>query len=386
MIDASSVVGPRTGIGHYTAQLLGALGRQWPEDWPPARLLVNSPRHDLPPDDPWIGRDCFQIVRRRIPGRLLLRAWQYLHWPPIEQLAGGVADVVHAPASYIPPVRRARRIVTVHDLYFHRATDDVEPYGGKYFLQTFAHGLPRMDRIVAVSQFTRDEAVRTYGIDPDRIAVIHHGVDRERFHARPMDEDVGQVAALGVQAPYLLCVATLEPRKNLPSLIDAYGRLRQMPRGSGTESPRLVIAGARAQAAEALERQVDAAGLRDAVVLTGYVPDATLPALYRQAAGFVLPSLEEGFGMPALEAMACGCPMALARVGALPEVADDAALLFDPRDIEAMVRALHRLLTESDLRERLRVAGLRRAAQYTWSAAARATLEVYRDVFLSRNC
>jgi glycosyltransferase involved in cell wall biosynthesis len=377
-IDASSVVGPRSGIGHATARLLTALARLWPEDWPAARVLINSPRHPLPTGDPWLHEPCFQIRHTRIPGRLLLRGWQYLHWPTMERLVGPVG-LIHAPASYIPPEGRGiPRIVTVHDLYFHQAPHHVDPYGGKYFFQTFGRKLPRVDQIIAVSRFTRDELTQLYPIDPARITVIGWGVDHDRFDDRPGPDDRQHLDRLGIERPYILSVATVEPRKNLDGLIEAYARVGRLLRATHQKLPRLVITGQAASGSAALTQAVERAQLSDVVTLTGYLPDPVLPALYRQALGCTLPSFHEGFGMPVLEAMACGCPTALARSGALPEIAGEAALYFDPRDPESMARELTRLITEPHLRDSLRHSGQERSAEFTWERTARATLDLYR--------
>jgi len=378
-IDASSVVGLRTGIGHATAELLSALGDCWPGDWPPARVWVNSPRHELPSEDSWLASPAFQVRRTRLPGRALLRGWQYLHWPPAEMLLGPV-DLVHAPASYIMPVRAARRVVTVHDIYFKYAPQHVEPYGGGYFAQTFERGLERVEHVIAVSEFTREELLKFYPLDPHRISVVPNAVDPRRFNPEPLAEDPAIIKGLGVAPPYLLCVATIEPRKNLITLIEAYARARQILRAGGQRLPRLVITGQPGWGIKALTARVSEALLQDMVTVTGYLEDRLLPALYRQALGFVFPSIYEGFGMPVLEAMACGCPAAVAKAASLPEIAGDAAAYFNPRDSDSMARALTRFVTDPHWRGDLREAGLRRAREFTWATTARKTLEVYRQV------
>jgi alpha-1,3-rhamnosyl/mannosyltransferase len=311
---------------------------------------------------------------------LLLRGWQYLKWPPIERFTGPV-DLVHSPASYFPPARAARRVMTVHDLYFHHAPGHVEPYGGAYFAQTFRHSLPQAAHIIAISQFTRQELLRFYTMPEDRISVIPQGVDCTRFRPEPQADDNAQLERLGIEKPYLLSVATIEPRKNLVTLIEAYARARQILRAAHQRLPRLVIVGLHGWGLQALKERLYEARLDSGEVhLTGYVPDAALPALYRHAFGLVFPSLYEGFGMPVLEAMASGCPTAVANTSALPEVGGEAAAYFNPRDSDALARLLARFLGDPLLRQNLREAGFARAAQFSWQATARATLDVYRHV------
>ena len=378
-IDASSVVGPRTGIGHSTACLLNELANCWPAEWPTPRVLVNSRRHPLPMDDPWLRSGRFDVHHKRWPGKALLRGWQYLNWPPMERMLGPL-DVLHAPASYIPPRHSARRIITVYDLYFRQAPLDVEPYGGGYFLKTFERGLPAVDQVITISEFTRGELLHYYPLDPARITVIPLGVDLDRFSPQPDPGDVQQLENLGVKPPYLLCVATIEPRKNLITLIEAYARAREILKAARQQPPPLVIAGQAAWGRPALEARLKEARLGDVVELTGYLPDEALPALYRKAMGFVLPSLHEGFGMPILEAMACGCPVAVSRAAAMPEVAGDAALYLNPRDSQAMARSLVEFISEPHLRASLRSAGFERIKRFTWSGNACSTLDVYLDV------
>ncbi len=378
-IDASAVVGRRTGIGCYTAELLTGLGRIWPEAWPPARVWVNSRRHPLPANDPWHSSPAFSTRRTRIPGRVLLRSWQYLRWPPVERLAGPL-DLIHSPASYIPPTRRARRLITIHDVYFKHAPDHVEPYGGRYFLNTFERGLPALDHVIAVSRFTRDEFLRHYPIDPDRITVVPHGVDFDRFHERAEAADDACLTALGIEPPYFFCVATIEPRKNLGALVEAYAKARQIARTDAGELPRLIIAGQQGWDVGAFEARLDEARLRDRIQLTGYVPNAALPALYRQALGFIFPSLYEGFGLPVLEAMACGCPTLISQTASLPEVAGEAAAYFDPKDTSSIANVLARFVTDPSMRNSLREAGLKQVRSFDWATTARKTLEVYKRV------
>jgi glycosyltransferase involved in cell wall biosynthesis len=196
------------------------------------------------------------------------------------------------------------------------------------------------------------------------------------FQPLPRDRARSLVAGHhGLAQPYLLHLGTLEPRKNLPLLIDACAPLWH----GGSLTHRLVLAGAPGWGAAAVEQAIARHGVARWVVRPGTVPDSHLPALYRAADAVLLPSLGEGFGLPLLEAMACGVPVIAADAGALPEVAGDAGLLVDPRDPPAWAAAIARLLADQDLAARLRLAGPARAAEFTWERCARETLAVYRE-------
>ena len=262
----------------------------------------------------------------------------------------------------------------MHDLYFLHAPEHVDAYGGGYFRQTFPRGLPAAAALSSVSAFTRDELLKHYALDPDKLHIVPHGVDHALYRTEPDPQDAPIRAAIGMDAPYLLCVATLEPRKNLARLIAAYARAREQ----GTPLPPLAVAGGRGWGMQSLESIAAAAGVAGSVRALGYVPESKLPALYRGAQGLIFPSLYEGFGLPALEAMACGCPTLLARAGSLSEVGADAAAYLDPLDEAGMAKSICDFAVDMDLRQRMAEAGKARAAGFTWERAARSTLEIYR--------
>jgi glycosyltransferase involved in cell wall biosynthesis len=217
--------------------------------------------------------------------------------------------------------------------------------------------------------------VQHYGISPNKIDVVHHGLSPQ---FRPLDgAAVAEACArygLGAPGSYLLYVGTVQPRKNLARLIDAFAQVARQEAGGA--ALRLVIAGKRGWLTEEIERRAAASGVAGQVLFPGFVADADLPALLSGALAFVFPSLYEGFGMPVLEAMACATPVLTSTTSALPEVAGDAALLVDPHDTEAIAEGIARLLSDAALRERLRERGMQRAAQFTWHRCASETLRV----------
>jgi len=232
--------------------------------------------------------------------------------------------------------------------------------------------LRRVDAVITVSACSRRDILAHFGLSPKRIAVIPEGVE-PRF--RPVPDSPERRAALaryGVAPPFLLYLGGINARKNLSRLLEAYARLRERhPR------LRLVIGGKRQWQAGEIMATFARLALGDAVCFTGYVEDADLPALYSAAEVFVFPSLYEGFGLPPLEAMACGTPVVTSTVSALPEVVGDAALTVDPHDVPGLAAAIERALTDDGLRATLRRRGLTRAGQFTWHRAARETLALY---------
>jgi glycosyltransferase involved in cell wall biosynthesis len=226
----------------------------------------------------------------------------------------------------------------------------------------------RAARIVTCSEHVRGEVVELLGVDPGRVVVTPLGV-HERFRPAPPDEHA--LARLGVRRPYLLAVATVSPRKNLAAVVRAYSRIAADHPGLG-----LVIAGATGWRTEETDRAIRAAP--SGVVTTGFVADEDLVALYNGAACLVFPSLEEGFGLPPLEAMACGTPVVASNTTSIPEVVGDAGLLVHPGDEEAIELAVRRVLEDGGLAEELRKRGLERARGFSWEACARLTVDVYR--------
>ncbi|MBN1933435.1 MAG: glycosyltransferase family 4 protein, partial [Anaerolineae bacterium] len=228
--------------------------------------------------------------------------------------------------------------------------------------------------LIADSQATQDDLVRFYHADPARITVVHLGIDGG---FRPMQDPAATAAVkaqYGIDGPYLLYLGTLQPRKNLSRLIQSFARV---PLGE----IKLVLAGKRGWLAEDLRAQAEAAGVGARVVLPGFVDDADRPALYSGASLFVMPSLYEGFCFPVLEAMACGTPVACSNTSSLPEVVGDAALLFDPTDMEAMTAAITQVLDNATLRAQLIRRGLERSATFTWERCARQTAVVLDKVY-----
>ena len=283
------------------------------------------------------------------------------------------AQLFHAPHYVCPPVLACPAVVTIHDLIHLRFPDwRGRPLAPLYARVMLRLAVWRAARVITVSESTRRDLERWLRARPERIRVIPNGVAP---HFGPAADPVALQAGLGklgLAAPYLLFVGNPMPHKNLPRLLDAFARLP-------AELGALVVAGVRPAARPALDRAVETRALRARVTVLAPLPEALMPLLYQGASLLVIPSLWEGFGLPALEAMACGTPVVASDRGALPEVIGDAGVLVDPTNVDALREAMYNLAVHTPLRAALRAAGLVRARAFSWRHAAEATVGVYRE-------
>jgi glycosyltransferase involved in cell wall biosynthesis len=374
-IDLSAAAHERwslAGLGRYASALAQALQAQGL----PLTAFVNdlgeshlpSPLSDLPTLTAGISRRRWR----------LRAASSYLGARTMDRTFQGV-QVFHATEHLLPRLTRTRSVFTLHDTAYLLFPHYHLPRNRIFLRLMMPRFLAQADRIIAVSENTRRDALRLYRIDPEKIEVIAQGVE-SRF--KP-DGDPARSA--GVRRRYalpdrfILCVGTIEPRKNLPTLLEAYAAVRAQHPDVG-----LVIAGGKGWLYEGFFRRLRSLGLERLVTVTGQVPDDDLPALLNAAEVFAYPSVYEGFGLPPLEAMACGVPVLCSNTSSLPEVVGDAGLQLPPHDVRAWVEALSRVLDDAHLRETLRARGLARARLFTWDATARKTLDVYRSVSMHK--
>jgi len=370
-VDYTAAIWQGAGIGRYTRELLRAA-------IPPAkefRYLLFYAAGGLAPTNAYaaeLRQLCADYPHVRaapiaLSPRLLTILWQRLRLPlPVERLIGKI-DLVHAPDFVLPPTR-ARTILTVHDLTFVLQPDCFEPALRRYLIGAVPRSLRRAGLILADSHATRVDLTQQMGVAAERIAVVYPGVS-SRFRPLPAEviEPVRQ--RLGLPPAFLLFVGTLEPRKNLVRLVEALPHL--------TSPLPLVIAGRKGWLYEDIFATVERLGLHDRVIFVDFVEDADLPALYNLAQAFVYPSLYEGFGLPALEALASGTSVVTTPVASLPEVVGAAAILVDPLDSVAIAAGIEQALART---AELRAPGLAQAARFTWEESAQALLTCYRQM------
>ncbi len=281
-------------------------------------------------------------------------------------------DLLHALAFVVPLLSPCPSVVTIYDLSFLLYPESFKRFK-RFYLGLFTRlSARRARRIIAISESTKRDVVRLLGVPPEKVEVVYCGID-EAF--RPLAAD--QVAAFrskhGLPECFILFVGTIEPRKNVTRLIEAFATLRPCD----FANLKLVIGGAKGWFYQDVFARVEELGLEGQVMFPGYIPVSELPLWYNAAELFVYPSLYEGFGLPPLEAMACGTPVVTANTSSLPEVVDEAGLTVDPLDVEGLAQAMRRVLDDEALRQEMRERGLKRAEGFSWTKTAQETVQVY---------
>jgi glycosyltransferase involved in cell wall biosynthesis len=286
-------------------------------------------------------------------------------------------DVYHAPHYVLPPAIRCRSVVTIHDC-IHLMFPQYLPNRAAYFYAKAAMWMAahRSDCILTVSEASKRDILHFFNVPPEKIMVVYNAID-ERFWREPPAEDVARVRErYQLDHGFVLYAGNIKPHKNLVRLIEAFDELRH----TGFEDLKLLIIGDEISRLPALRRAVHKYKLHKHVRFLGFVPDDTLAILYRLAAVFVFPSLYEGFGLPPLEAMACGTPVVTSNVSSLPEITGDAAVLVDPYEVSSIVEGVRRVLTDPALAADLRRKGVIRAREFSWERSVARTRELYGQV------
>jgi glycosyltransferase involved in cell wall biosynthesis len=289
------------------------------------------------------------------------------------------ADVYHGMAFVAPLRAPCLTVITVHDLSFITQPQAHKVFNRIYLSLFTRWSCRRAARVIAVSEWTRRDVVNLLGVDPARVDVIPHGV-HPRFRRLPEESVVAFRRTNGIGERSIFFLGSLEPRKNLPALIEAFSLLRARDCGpiDGTRHAELIVGGSPGWKYQAIFERIEALGLKEHVRFIGQVSQDQLPLWYNACSVFAYPSLYEGFGLPVLEAMACGAPVVTSNVTSLPEVVGDAGLMVAPADVRGLADALARVLDDAGLREELRRKSLQRAATFTWSRAAAQTIDSYR--------
>jgi glycosyltransferase involved in cell wall biosynthesis len=367
-LDVSAVPARPAGAGHYTLALASALDAR-----PDVELTVVCRRGD---DRRWATLTPGATIVAGAPLRRPLRlAWEQTVLPVL--LRRLAIDLFHSPHYTMPEATRLRQVVTIHDLTFFDHPEWHERTKVPVFRRAIKVAARRADALICVSQHTAarlQELVAPRG----RASVVLHGVDHERFRPDPIPDrrsDKEILGDLGVRQPFVAFVGTLEPRKAVDGLVQAFDRM-----AAAHPDLALVLAGGDGWGGAAIDQAIGSARHRERIVRTGYVPDLAVPALLRQAAAVAYPAAEEGFGMPAIEALACEAPLVTTKGSVMEEMVGEAALLVPPGDIDALAGALDMLVRGDARLEERRALGRQIAGQHTWERCADGHVQVYRAV------
>ena len=370
LVDYRPALRQRSGVGEYVHQLARALADRHDD-----RVDVfTSSWQDRPAaaDVADLGA-AVRVVDRRIPVRWLAASWHRRGWPPVEWLTGRAYDVVHSPTPLLLPSRRAARVVTIHDLDFLAHPERTRAEMRHAYPALAAAHAAAADGVIVVSEHVAEKASRLLRIERERISVCPHGIPRWAPEPRVEPGNPG--------GRYILFLGTLEPRKNIDGLLAAYAALvSRRP-----DVPPLKLAGGAVAGAESWRDAIAAPPLAGRVVYHGYVRDSERQAVYAGARLLVLPSFDEGFGMPVVEAMSLGIPVVASTRGALPEVSGGAALLADPEDLTGISEAMERVLFDPVLARRMAEDGLRRSDDFSWARAAASTRVAYERAIQARH-
>ncbi|MGC9336018.1 MAG: glycosyltransferase family 4 protein [Anaerolineae bacterium] len=367
-IDVSAAVHAKAGIGRYAESLARALIARDPERF---ALFYNRIQGTQPPEG-----------LEGVPARTVragYKPWRMAVWlghaigMGFNRLVPDAA-LFHATEHLLPPLRGVPTVLTVHDMIFRLFPEHQKPLNYWYLNRAMPVYCRRAGAIITVSEASKRDIVAEYGLDPERVKVIYEAASPE---FRPALAEAVEDARrhYGLPERYLLHVGTIEPRKNLTRLVEALERLHD----EGLQIP-LVVLSAKGWLYDDFFSRLETLRVRDAVHFTGYIPGADLPLLYNGSTALVMPSVYEGFGLPVLEAMACGTPVVSSNTSSLPEIGGQAALYFDPYDVEAIAAAIRAAWTDQDLRASLREEGLVQAGRFSWERAARETQAVYEEV------
>lgn len=372
-IDYTPAINQGEGIGRYARAVVNALAEADSEN---SYVLLHARSRKEADQSPLAGHPNFVYASLPLSERAMTVLWHRLGLPlPVEFFTGPV-DLFHAPDFVLPPIRTAASILTVHDLSFLLYPEYTDKNLVAYLEKVVPESVHRADLVLADSQNTKNDMVCLIDADPGKIEVVYLGVE-ERFRRVQDDEELAQVKGrYGLSSPFVLTVGTVQPRKNLARLMAAFKQVV-----SAMNIPyELLVVGRKGWLAEPIYSEVEELGLGGRVRFLGSVHEADLPALYNLASLFVFPSLYEGFGLPPLEAMACGTPVVASNASSLPEVVGGAALMVDPKDTDALSAAMISALTQPELRRQLTEKGLTRAKTFQWRHTAERLLELYKRV------
>ena len=376
-IDISQIVYEGTGVSNYTRSLVEALVKASNND---EFVLFGSSLRIRRPLKEFLKNLQAKNVKGKfsyLPPKLLEFLWNGVHLFPVEYFVGEI-DVFHSSDWLEPPTKNAKKITTIHDLTVFKYPETFSPTGGHDIVKNQKRKLffakRECDIIVCVSETTKQDVMEILKIPERKLRVVYEAPDP--FYSPRSEDNIQKIKEkFNIGGDYLLCVGTREPRKNLERAIIAFAEISRV-----YADLTLIIAGKYGWGNDSSKFKVQSAKLESRVKILGYVEKEDLPALYSGAQAFIYPSLYEGFGLPILEAMACGCPVVTSNLGSMKEIAGEAAILVDPVSISGIANGIAKIVGDSKTRNRLINEGQRRNLEFSWEKTAFQTLDIYRSL------
>jgi glycosyltransferase involved in cell wall biosynthesis len=384
-IDIRPALKKMTGVGTYIHYLSRALIEYSGNDY--FKLFSASYKdrylHPLP------ERDNYRLYDKKLPVKLTEFFFNDLRFPPIELFIGSI-DLFHSPSPILPPIMKGKQVLTVHDLFFLKAPGKAQRQSRTAFRRLIAKHLERADRIISVSRYTANEVMEIFNVPEDKISVIYHGCDHVHNNEKSgLTDDLKNIPEEGTsenilrrlnfpeKGDFILFVGTIEPRKNPELLLSAFERLAERYK----KGVYLIIAGDFGWETGFFRKKLESSKDRDKVIITGYLDRNILIHLYRSSKLLVMPSRQEGFGLPVIEAMELELPVIASKTSSLSEIGSDAVFYFEKESAEDLAAKMEKLLEDADLRREMIDRGRKRAREFTWEKSAMFTLEAYREAF-----
>ncbi len=367
-IDASGALGKKTGVGNYIYNLVNQLALIDNENDYSLYLNYFRLRHTNP-----FSKD-FKITANRIPAKIQRNLQNYLNLPI--ELFIGKTDIFHGPNYFLPPTRSAKKIITVHDLTFVLYPETMHKNDHLYFQKYVPRSIEQADHVITISNSTKKALIEKLEVPEKKISITRMAAGNE---FRPINNFklVDQVLnKYNLPNKFILTVCTLEPRKNLVTLIKALSILKK----NKELNQKLVVVGGSGWKSNDLHAAIDELDLQDSIIFPGYIGQDDLPAIYNACSLFLFPSLYEGFGIPLLEAMACGKTIISSNTSSMPEVVADAGILIDPLDEQKWAEQISKTLSDLSLIKELGQKSLKRASGFSWQKMAKETLQIYKKV------
>ncbi len=371
-IDVRPMVSEGTGVGSYALNLIKNIASLDSNN--NYTLFSNSFKDRISLESLHLPLN-FKLKDYWVPNRILRGLWNYISYPPIESFVGDV-DIFHSPHSIPIPVRKAKLIVTIHDLYFLKYPDMVGRDVIEDHRRLSTNYLIKVRKIITVSDNSKKDIIELFDVNPEKITVIYEGVD-DIFRVVNEDTSLENVRKkYRLPHEFILFIGTISPRKNPGGLIESISILRKR----GLKDISLIMIGPEGFKAGEVLRLIYERNIEDSVRHIGYVPYEDMPYIYNMASLLVYPSLYEGFGLPPLEAMACGVPVIASNISSIPEILGDAALLVDPYNPGEIADYIEKILNDESLRSSHIEKGLKKAASYSWEDTAKKVLKVYEEI------